>query len=603
MSQRRAFFLFALAALAPLSGLHAQTRLLRQPTVAGDQIAFAYAGDLWLTTRAGGAARRLTATPAVESDPHFSPDGKRIAFTSNRDGIPAVYVMPVEGGDMKRLTWYPANALARGWTPDGRRVLYATNRETAPVGHDRLWTVSAEGGPSTVLPAPFGHRASYSPDGKRLIVDRTSRWDVEWRNYRGGQNTALTILDLAGLDEVLLPNERTSDIAPVWLGNTIYFISDRNRAANLWAYDVGSKALRQLTQFANADVKSLSGRDNTLVFEQDGFLHTLDAASGRSQRINVTVTGDFPWATARWVDAARGFIATAALSPTGKRALMEARGEVFTIPVEKGDARNLTRSAGAADHAPVWSPNGTQVAWFSDDGTGYQLKIAAQDGSGETRTIGIGDSKYAWNSAWSPDGKLIAFVDHLARIRIVDVAAGTISTADVDGNTNNRGGMGLVWSGDSRWLAYSRSFPNMLRRIVVWNVERKQAQPITDALADARTPAWDRAVRHLYFLASTDVGLTAGWANTSSINVAPTFAPYIAILRNDDPTPFLRRAMRKRLHPRGRIPRRVQFASISRGSISASSHCRVCLSAVTRRCWRVRAESCSSVRALRISRA
>ena len=237
------------------------------------------------------------------------------------------------------------------------------------------------------------------------------------------------------------------------------------------------------------------------------------------------MTGDFPWAAARWVDAARGFIATAALSPTGKRALMEARGEVFTIPVEKGDARNLTRSAGVADRAPVWSPNGTQVAWFSDDGSGYVLKIAAQDGSGEARTINIGDSKYAWSSAWSPDGKLIAFVDHLARIRIVDVAAGTVSTADVDGNTNNRGGMGLVWSGDSRWLAYSKSFPNMLRRIVVWNVERKQSQPVTDAMADARTPAWDRDGRLLYFLASTDIGLTAGWANTSSIGVQPTFAP------------------------------------------------------------------------------
>jgi tricorn protease len=539
MSLRCALLLTALAALASSTAAQAQTRLLRQPTIAGDQIVFAYAGDLWLTTRAGGVARRLTATPAVESDPHFSPDGRRLAFTSNRDGIDAVYVMPVEGGAMTRLTWYPASSIARGWTPDGRRVLYATARETAPVGHNRLWTVSAEGGPSTQLPTPFGHNASYSPDGKRLIVDASTRWDVEWRNYRGGQNMSLAILNLDNLDETLLPNERTTDFDPVWLNNTVYFISDRNQAANLWSYDVGSKALKQLTQFANADVKSLSGRDNTIVFEQDGYLHTYDLASGRTQRINVTVTGDFPWAAPRWVDAARGFIATAALSPTGKRALMEARGEVFTIPVEKGDARNLTRSAGVADRAPVWSPNGTQVAWFSDDGSGYVLKIAAQDGSGEARTINIGDSKYAWSSAWSPDGKLIAFVDHLARIRIVDVVAGTVSTADVDGNTNNRGGMGLAWSGDSRWLAYSKSFPNMLRRIVVWNVERKQSQPVTDAMADARTPAWDRDGRHLYFLASTDIGLTAGWANTSSIGVQPTFAPYVAILRNDDPTPFL----------------------------------------------------------------
>ena len=538
MNTRCRVLLLSLALLAGTSAAHAQTRLLRQPTIAGDQIVFAYAGDLWLTTRAGGEAKRLTATPAVESDPQLSPDGKRVAFTSNRDGIQAVYVMPTEGGEMTRLTWYPAPSGALGWTPDGKRVLYATIRETAPVGYNRLWTVAAEGGPSTQLPVPFGLRASYSPDGKRLIVDRSTRWDVEWRNYRGGQNTALTLTDLDDLSEVLLPNERTTDIMPVWLGNSVYFISDRDHAANLWSYDVNSKALKQLTQFTNADVKSLAGRGNTLVFEQDGYLHTFDVASGKSQRLNITVTGDFPWAAPHWIDAARNGIMTAVLSPTGKRALMEARGEIFTIPVEKGDARNLTRSGGVADRAPVWSPNGTQVAWFSDDGSGYVMKIEVQDGTGQPRNVNIGDSKFAWNSTWSPDGKMIAFVDDRARIRIVDVAAGTISTADTDGNTNSRGGMGLVWSGDSRWLAYSKIFPNMLRRIVVWNVETKQVQSITDAMADTRNPAWDRDGRHLYFLGSTDIGLASGWANTSSIGVQPTYAPYVVVLRNDDPTPF-----------------------------------------------------------------
>jgi tricorn protease len=533
----RAFALCLLVLLQVDAATAQHTRLLRQPTLSTTHVAFAYGGDLWIADRSGGEARRLTATPAVESDPHFSPDGRWLAFTSNRSGMNAVYVVSVEGGDPTRLTWYPAPAAARGWTPDGRHVLYASSRESAPTPHDRLWTVARDGGPSVKVPAPRGHDGSFAADGRRIVIDRISRWDVEWRGYRGGQNTALTILNTADLSEQRLPHdERTTDIQPVWLGNTIYFLSDRDLASNIWAYDTGSRNLRQITHFTNADVKTLAGRDGTLVFEQDGWLHTHDIASARTRRLDITVRGDFPWAQPRWVDVGRS-IASASLSPTGRRAVMEARGEVFTVPVEHGDVRNVSRAVGAADRAPIWSPDGTDVAWFSDDGTGYVLKIAAQDGLTPARTVSIGDSKMAWTPAWSPDGRYIAFVDDRSRVRVLDVAAGTIITADVDGTTNARAGMGLTWSGDSRWLAYTKSYPNNLRRITVWS-PGSQPRALTDAMADARSPAWDRDGRHLYFLASTDVALASGWANTSSMQAQPSWTPYIMVLRNDDPTPF-----------------------------------------------------------------
>ncbi|MCJ7630226.1 MAG: hypothetical protein MUO50_17775, partial [Longimicrobiales bacterium] len=513
------------------------TRLLRQPTISTNHVAFTYGGDLWAVSRAGGEARRITSTPAVESDPHFSPDGRWIAFTSNRSGTTAVYVVPVEGGQPRRLTWYPAPTNARGWTPDGSRVLYSSTRETAPTGYERLWLVSSEGGPSELLPAPWGHDGSFALDGGRIVVDRMSRWDEEWRSYRGGQNTPLSILDLDGLEEVWLPNERTADIHPVWLGDKVYFLSDRDWAMNVWSYDVPTGALAQVTRFRDVDVKWLTGGDGALILEQDGYLHTLDPATGRTERMAITVRGDFPWAASRWEDVASQ-VASASLSPSGQRAVMEARGEIFTVPVEKGPVRNLTESSGAADRAPVWSPDGGEVAWFSDNGSGYVLFVGSQDGMGDPRSISIGESKMAWTPVWSPDGERIAFVDDDSRVRVVNLETATVITADVGGTNFERESMGLSWSPDSKWLAYAKTFPNNFRRIVAWSVEQEEAFPLTDPMADAYSPAWDRDGRHMYFLASTDLALGSGWANTSSITADPTYGAYVLVLRADDSTPF-----------------------------------------------------------------
>lgn len=545
----RAVRLAALAALgavplgAPLGApLRAQppadeARLLREPTLGPTEIVFTHGGDLWAVARAGGEARRLTSTPAVESEPQLSPDGRWLAFTSTRGGGPAVWVMPAAGGDARRLTWSPAGERARGWTPDGKAVLFASGRVSAPTGYAKLFTIPLDGGPARQLPPYMGVRGAFSPDGRRLVVDRVDRWDVEFRSYRGGQNTPLTITDVADGRETPLPNARTMDIDPVWLGGSIYFVSDRDWASNVWAYDVASGAVRQLTRFRDAEVKRLDGRDSTLVFEQDGWLWTMPAAGGEPRRLRLTLRGDFPWAATRWADVGRS-VSAAAIGPNGKRALFEARGDIFTVPVEKGDARNLTRTAGAADRAPVWAPDGRRVAWFSDEGSGYRLLVRDADGLAAPRAIPIGDAKMAWTPSWSPDGARLAFVDDRARVRVLELATGRLTIVDTGGAAGDRGGMRPTWSPDSRWLAYVKTFPNQFQRVVVWSRDGGERRVVTDALAHATDVAWDRNGRWLWLLASTDLGVQSGWADLGSLTRTSTSGAYVVLLRADEPTPF-----------------------------------------------------------------
>ncbi|MEP7111374.1 MAG: PDZ domain-containing protein [Ferruginibacter sp.] len=530
------FLLFLLNAQIQLYGQG--TRLLRQPAISATQIAFEYGGDIWVTQKSGGDARRITSTPAVEGNPHFSPDGKWIAFNSNRSGIQQVYIVEARGGSPIRLTWYPSSSFPRGWTPDGKQVLYSSARATAPAEYNRLWTVPAKGGPSDLLPAPWGFDGNYSPDGNKMAIDRVSRWDVEWRHYRGGQNTPLQILDLKTLAEQSIPAEGSMDIHPLWMNNEIYFLSDRDFIMNIWAYNTVTSSLRQITTLKTGDIKWLQGNGTELVYEHNGYLNLLDPVTGNSKQLDITVTGDFPWAETRSENITKD-ISNASLSPTGKRILLQARGEIFTVPVENGDPRNLTHSSGAADRRPVWSPDGKEIAWFSDkDNQSYALYITDQEGIKEPRKISIGESKLGWEPVWSPNGKFIAFTDNAVRIKVVELSSGNITTVDIGGNNLERGNMGLTWSPDSKWLAYIKSAPNNFRSIMVWAADNKKTTPLSDPMADAISPAWDLNGRYLYFLASTNFALGSGWANTSSQQAKPTFGAYLTILRKDDPNPF-----------------------------------------------------------------
>ena len=531
--------LLILSLMLCTSALHSQgTRLLRQPSITDTHVTFSYGGDIWIADLDGRNTDRITSTPAVEGNPHFSPDGKWIAFNSNRSGNQAVYIVSTEGGTPRRLTWHPAPAIVRGWSPDGKRILYATPRDNAPTSFANLWTVSVDGGPSIILTKQWATDGSFSPDGSQVIIDRVQRWDVEWRNYRGGQNTPLVILNLENQGETLLPNESTIDIQPLWLNDIVYFLSDRDHTSNIWSFTPATGILKQVTRLTGSDIKWLDGHGDILAYERDGYLYTLNLKSGETRQLNITVSGDFPWAETRWTDVTRNAWAVS-ISPTGKRIILEARGEIFTVPAEEGDARNITRSSGAADHAPLWSPKGNEVAWFSDaGGKGYNLLIASQDGLSDPKTISIGESKMAWEPVWSPDGKLIAFADDDVRIRIVDVEKGTIRTVDTAGINTERGNMGLTWSHDSQWLAYTKTGTNNFRQIKVWSAKSDSKYALTDSFADSFSPAWDRDGKHLYFLASTNLALGSGWVNTSAITSDPDYTAYVINLRKDDPSPF-----------------------------------------------------------------
>ncbi len=382
--------------------------------------------------------------------------------------------MSSSGGQATRLSWHAAGGSVRGWTPDGQKVLFASGRDTAPRPINRLWTISVDGGPAELVLNQWASNGAYSGDGKQIVIDRMSRWDGEWRNYRGGQNTPLVVVDLVNLEETMINSDSTIDIEPIWVNDTVYFLSDRDWVSNIWSYSVKRKRLKQITEFKNADIKQLGTNGKQLVFEQNGDLFTFDLASEELQKISITVTGDFPWADTRWQNVGDK-ASSASLSPTGKRAIMASRGEIFTVPVEYGSVRNLTQSSDAADRAPIWSPKGDQVAWFSDKGEqGYQLQLQSQDGLSELQTIAIGESKMAWEPTWSPDGKYIAFVDDDVRIRVLELATENIITVDTGGTNLERGRNDLVWSPDSNALAYVKTANNGFQQIKIYSVILKK---------------------------------------------------------------------------------------------------------------------------------
>jgi len=531
---RPALQLLALAAILPMvvCGQTAQPPLLlTTPSLSQDKIAFLYADDIWTVSRQGGDAERLTSSGQVNEGPFFSPDGSLIAYSARLHGNIDVYILPASGGIPRRITWHPSGSYALGWSPDGKSVLISSMASSFR-HYFRLYLVHADGsGVPEPLPLPSGYEGSFSPDGQSLAYEPLTKWQEAWKRYAGGQTTPIWIVNLKTLDLVKVPRENSNDSNPLWVGNEIYFLSDRNGPVSLFRYDVESKQVSQVVPNTGFDLKSAQSGPGGLVYEQFGSIHLFDTATSSDQTVSIRIHGELANVAPHRVTVTPDEIQNAALSPTGARAVFEAHGEIFTVPGEKGDTRNLTNTPGVAERDPDWSPDGKTIAYFSDASGEYQLYLRDQTGFKPPTVIDLGpEPSFFYSPTWSPDSKLIAYSDKHQRLWYVDVPSGkpVLVDKEIYGSFGNN--FNAVWSPDSKWVAYQRDLDNELHAIFLYSLETHKATQVTDGMSDATDPAFDGGGKYLYFLASTDDGPSRAGIDLSSLDRAQTSAAYVAVL-------------------------------------------------------------------------
>ncbi|HKW98252.1 MAG TPA: PDZ domain-containing protein [Bryobacteraceae bacterium] len=511
--------------------------LLQKPALSRTQIVFSYGGDLWSVSRQGGDATRLTAGIGTETDAYFSPDGSQIAFTGEYDGNLDVYVMPAAGGIPKRLTYHPAADFVQGWTPDGKQILFRSTRNSYS-RFARLFTMPVEGGGLPAeLPLPMAEQGSYSADASHIAYMPLAPAFATWKRYRGGRATPIWIANLSDSSVEKLPRQNSNDFNPIWVGSRVYFLSDRNGPVTLFAYDTASKKVSELIHNAGLDIKSASAGPGAIVYEQFGEIHLFDLTTGKTRKIDIHLAADFPEARPQYEKAAKQIL-NAALSPTGARAVFEAHGEILTVPAEKGSIRNLTNTPAAAERDPAWSPDGKQVAYFSDESGEYELCIRNQTGMGDVQKIKLGDPpSFYYGPTWSPDGKKIAYTTRIA-LWFIDLDKKTPVRVDEDTYDSPSHDLNPAWSPDSKWLAYTKLLKNHLRAVCLYSLDESKVHQISDGMSDAEYAVFDPNGKYLYFTASTNLGLTTAWLDMTSLDRDVTRSVYVAVLSKDEPSPI-----------------------------------------------------------------
>jgi tricorn protease len=512
--------------------------LLQHPTLSRTRIAFDFGGEIWTVARGGGEAQRLVAGQGQCTTPIFSPDGSQVAYTASYDGNTDVYVVAATGGEPRRLTFHPGDDEALGWTPDGKSVLFrslrASFRDLA-----QLYTVPASGGFPTMLPLPSGFEASFSGDGRQLAYTPFSQWQPAWKKYRGGQTARVWLADLASSRVDKLPRDNSNDRNPMWVGDRVYFLSDRGGPVTLYAYDTRSREVREAVRNPRGpDISSASAGPDGIVYSQFGALHVLDLASGEAHAVPVTIPAEREALRPHFEKVDVEQVLHAALSPSGKRALFELRGEILSVPAEKGDARNLTQSPGVADRDPAWSPDGKWIAWFSDESGEYALHLRAPDGLGPVRRIALGQPpSFFYSPRWSPDSKRIAYTDKRLNLWVLDLDHPVPVRVDTDRYDTPQHRLDPAWSADSRWLAYTKQLPNHLHAAFVYSLADGRTHQLTDGRSDAVAARFDRNGKYLYFVAGTDTGLGAGWLDMSSLGRVMSSSVYAIVLTREHGSP------------------------------------------------------------------
>jgi tricorn protease len=524
------------------------TRLLSMPAVSAKRIAFVYSEDLWVADPDGKNPRRLTTDIGVESNPVFSPDGATIAFSAQYDGNTDVYAIPAAGGTPTRLTTHPSADVVRGFTPDGKSVLFSSNRHVFSNRHSQLFTVPLTGGMPTQLPIPWGFEAAYSPDGEYIAYTPVRDATAQWKHYRGGTHSRIWIYRVKDHEvvEIPQPEGRCNDLDPNWVGTTLYFRSDRGGEYNVFAYDTAkngngsAKDVKQVTKFTDFPVLDIATDGKQLLFEQAGYLHHMSSPDSAPARLKVGIATDTPEARARFAKGGK-YVRGASVSPSGSRVALEFRGEIVTVPVEKGDPRNLTNSAGVHDRDPSWSPDGKTIAYFSDEGGEYQLVLAPQSGKGEVRKIKPTGTGFYFDVVWSKDSKKLLYRDNSSTVYWMDVASGRVTKIVEPKHGLGRGLKPSSWSPDSKWVAYAVNTPASIYRVYAYSLEQDKSFPVTDGLTEAVEPVFDANGKYLYFLGSNDTGMSKhGFSQSAADSRSPRWTINLAVLKAGEPSPFLR---------------------------------------------------------------
>jgi tricorn protease len=467
----------------------------------------------------------------VIAGPYYSPDGASIAYSAHLHGNDDVYVIPSSGGVPRRITWHPEGSYVVGWTPDGKDVLIVSMASSFR-HYVRFYRVHADGsGFPEPLPLPSGFEGSFSPDGQSLAYEPVTKWQPAWKRYHGGQTTPIWIVNLKTLDLVKVPRDNSNDSDPVWVGSQVYFLSDRNGPVSLFRYDTASRQVSQAVPNTGLDLKSVQAGPGGLIYEQFGSIHLLDTATSSDHLLSIQIHGDLPNLEPHRALLTPDQIQNANLSPTGARAVFEAHGEIFTVPGEKGDSRNLTNTSGVAERDPSWSPDGKTIAYFSDASGEYQLYLHDQTGFKPPTVIDLGpDPSYFYGPTWSPDSKHIAYADKHQHLWYVDVPTGKPVLVDKGVYGSFGANFNEVWSPDSKWIAYQRDLDNQLHAIFLYSLDTHQFTQVTDGMSDATSPSFDPNGKYLYFLASTDDGPSSAGIDLSSLDRAQSSAAYVAVL-------------------------------------------------------------------------